>query len=101
VGGLPEGVRKLAENMQRCELRVGILHEVSRAVVEPYLTAANVGIFSNERAHVGSAPSHAEIVDLFETANEMEDETSAVSHFLASLPCFFCLLICNSFGHII
>jgi hypothetical protein len=74
VGGLPEGVRKLTGNMQRCELRVGILHEVSRAVVEPYLTAANFGIFSNERAHVGSAPSHAEVVDLVETANEMEDE---------------------------
>jgi hypothetical protein len=27
--------------------------------------------------------------------------TSAVSHFLASLPCLFYLLICNSFGHII
>jgi hypothetical protein len=74
VGGLPEGVRKLAKNLQRCEIRVGILHEDSRAVMEPYLNAANVGIFSDERASVGSAPSHAEILDLVETANEMDDE---------------------------
>jgi hypothetical protein len=74
VGGLPEGVRKLAESLRRCEIRVGILHEDSRAVMEPYLNAADVGIFSDERAGVGSAPPHAEIVDLVETANEMEDE---------------------------
>ena len=44
------------------------------AVMEPYLNAANVGIFPDARASVGSAPPHAEIVDLVETANEMEDE---------------------------
>jgi hypothetical protein len=71
---LPEGARELAENMQRCEIRVGILHEDSRAVMEPYLNAANVGPFSDQRARIGSSLPHAEIIDLVETANEMEDE---------------------------
>jgi len=74
VGGLPEGVRKLAESLRRCEKGVGILHEDSKAAMEPCLDTADVSMFSDERASVGSAPPHAEIVDLVETANEMEDE---------------------------
>jgi hypothetical protein len=71
---LPEGVRKLAENIRRCEKRVGILHEDIRAVMEPHIDPGDDELFSDQRACVGVPAPYADIVDLVDTANEMEGE---------------------------
>jgi hypothetical protein len=92
VRDLPEGARKLAENMRRCEKRVGILHEDIRAVMEPHIDPGDDGLFIDKRAGVGESAPYADIVDIVDCANEMEAEfehetawNSGVHHPLLSI----------------
>jgi len=71
---LPQSARKLAGRMRRCEKRVGILHEDIRAVMGPHLDLDDDEMFSGQRACVGESVPYADIVDLVETAKQMEKE---------------------------
>jgi hypothetical protein len=74
VRDLPPGARKLAENMRRCEKRVGILHEDIRAIMEPHSDPGDDELFSDQRACVGESAPYPDMVDIVDCANEMEAE---------------------------
>lgn len=77
---LPPGARRIAQNMRRCQYRVGILHPDSMGVMEPYLDTDDdltERLFSDQRGLVGDSPVCADVVSIVDQANENEAQCAS------------------------
>lgn len=80
VRGLPQSAQKVARNLRKCQLRVGVIHPDNMDAMQPYLDDDDDltdRLFSEQRGLVGDSPSCAEVVSIVNQANENEAERAS------------------------
>lgn len=80
VRELPQSAQRIARNLRKCQLRVGVIHPDNMDAMQPYpdddddLTER---LFSGQRGLVGDSPSCAEVISIVNQANENEAERAS------------------------
>lgn len=80
VRDLPPSAQKLAQNMRKCQLRVGILHPDSTDAMQPYLDIDDdltERFFSEQRNRIGDSMCCADSISIVSQANENEAERAS------------------------
>jgi hypothetical protein len=80
VRELPQSAQKIARDLRKCQLRVGIIHPDNMDAMQPYLDDDDdltERLFSEQRGLVGDSPSCAEVISIVKQANENEAERAS------------------------
>lgn len=80
VQELPSSAQRVARNLRRCQLRVGIIHPDNMDAMQPHLDNDDdltERLFSDQRGFVGDSPSCAEVVSIVDQANDNEAERAS------------------------
>jgi hypothetical protein len=80
VRELPQSAQRIARNLRKCQLRVGVIHPDNLDAMQPYLDDDDdltERLFSEQRGLVGDSPSCAEVISIVTQANENEAERAS------------------------
>lgn len=80
VRELPSSAQRIARNLRKWQLRVGIIHPDNMDAMQPYLDNDDdltESLFSDQRGRVGDSPCCTQVVSIVEQANENEAERAS------------------------